>query len=155
MRLWVQSLASLSGLGIQSCRELWYRSQMRLGSGVAGSVAYAGSHSSDQTPSLGTSICCGSSPKKRTHARTHARAHTHTHTHNHPELLPLGRGNGKQREKAITFYLVLFKQQNFVNLNMNYSFLPPPPFPIIKVVFLTGRKTIIEHRFFSFLSLKT
>ena len=30
MRLWVRSLASLSGLRIQCCLELWYRSQMRL-----------------------------------------------------------------------------------------------------------------------------
>ena len=35
MRLWVQSLALLSGLRIWHCRELWYRSQRRLGSGVA------------------------------------------------------------------------------------------------------------------------
>ena len=28
MRLWVQSLASLSGLRIRHCRELWCRSQM-------------------------------------------------------------------------------------------------------------------------------
>ena len=41
MRLWVQSLASLSGLRIQSCGELWYRSQTRLGSQVAVAVARA------------------------------------------------------------------------------------------------------------------
>ena len=29
-KLWVRSLASLSGLGIQSCCELWCRSQKRL-----------------------------------------------------------------------------------------------------------------------------
>ena len=34
MRLWVQSLASLSGLRIWLCRELWCRSQIRLRSGV-------------------------------------------------------------------------------------------------------------------------
>ena len=33
MRLQVQSLALLSGLRIQHCRELWYRLQTRLGSG--------------------------------------------------------------------------------------------------------------------------
>ena len=35
MRLWILSLASLSGLRIQRCRELWCRSQTRLGSDVA------------------------------------------------------------------------------------------------------------------------
>ena len=32
MRLWVRSLTLLSGLKIQHCRELWYRSQTQLGS---------------------------------------------------------------------------------------------------------------------------
>ena len=35
VRLQVPSLASLSGLRIQRCRELWCRLQTRLGSGVA------------------------------------------------------------------------------------------------------------------------
>ena len=35
MRLWVQSLALLSGLRIQHCRELLCRSQMWLRSGIA------------------------------------------------------------------------------------------------------------------------
>ena len=39
MRLWVSSLASLSGLRIQHCCELWCRSQMWLGSDVAVVVA--------------------------------------------------------------------------------------------------------------------
>ena len=57
----VQSLALLSGLRIQSCRELQLRLQMRLRSGVAVVVAVAGSCGSDLTPSLETSICrrCG------------------------------------------------------------------------------------------------
>ena len=38
-RLWVRSLASLSGLRICRCRELWYRSQMWLRSCVAVAVA--------------------------------------------------------------------------------------------------------------------
>ena len=38
MRWWVRSPASLSGLGIQRCRELWCRSQARLRSGVAVAV---------------------------------------------------------------------------------------------------------------------
>ena len=35
MRMQVRSLASLSGLRIQCCSELWYRSQMWLRSGIA------------------------------------------------------------------------------------------------------------------------
>ena len=50
MRFQAQSLASLSGLRIWHCCELWCRSQTQLKSPVA--VAQAGSCSSDQTPSL-------------------------------------------------------------------------------------------------------
>ena len=57
MSFQVQSMASLSRLRIQCCRELWCRLQTRLGSGVAMAVAVAGSNSLDWTPSLGTSIC--------------------------------------------------------------------------------------------------
>ena len=67
-RTQVQSLALLSGLRIQCCCELWYRSQMQLRSRVAVAVVLAGSYSSDLTPSLGTSICCGAAlkrPKKK------------------------------------------------------------------------------------------
>ena len=39
MRLWVRSLASLSGLRIWRCHELWCRLQMRLGSGIVVAVA--------------------------------------------------------------------------------------------------------------------
>ena len=39
MRLWVQSLALLSGLRIWHYHELWYRSQTRLRSGIAMAVA--------------------------------------------------------------------------------------------------------------------
>ena len=38
IRLWVRSLASLSGLRIQRCHELWYRLQTGLLSGVAMAV---------------------------------------------------------------------------------------------------------------------
>ena len=67
MRLWVQSLASLSGLKIWHCRELWHKSQMWRRSGVAVAVVKADSYSysSDSIPSLGTSICHGCSPKKQ------------------------------------------------------------------------------------------
>ena len=54
MRLRVQSLASLRGLRIWCCCELWCTSQMRLGSGIAVAVAEGGSCSSDSTLSLGT-----------------------------------------------------------------------------------------------------
>ena len=38
MRMWVQSLALLSRLRIQHCRELWCRLQMGVGSGAAVAV---------------------------------------------------------------------------------------------------------------------
>ena len=69
MKLWVQSMASLSGLRIWRSHELWCRSQKRLRPSVAVVVAMAvavASHwSSDLTPSLGTSICHRSGPKKK------------------------------------------------------------------------------------------
>ena len=43
--------------------KLWCRLQTWLGSGVAVAVVWAGSCSSDSPTSLGTSICCRSSPK--------------------------------------------------------------------------------------------
>ena len=66
LRLWVQSLASLSGLRIRHCHKLWCRSQMRLGSGVAVALGQAGSCSSNWTPSLGTSTYHRCGPKKQT-----------------------------------------------------------------------------------------
>ena len=65
MRAQVQSLASLSGLRIWRCCELWCRLQTQLGSHVAVAVVWAGSYSSDSTPGLGTSICFGGGPKKK------------------------------------------------------------------------------------------
>ena len=56
------TLASLSGLRSQHCRELWSRLRMQLGSGVAVAV---GSCSSDSTPSLGTSTGRRCSPKNK------------------------------------------------------------------------------------------
>ena len=64
MRMWVQPLASLSGLS-RCCCELWGRSQTQLGSDVAAAGAQAGSYSSNSTPSLGISICCGCGPKEQ------------------------------------------------------------------------------------------
>ena len=57
MRMWVWSLAPLSGLRIQCCHELWCRLQKWLRSRIAVAVALAGSCNSYLTPSLGTSIC--------------------------------------------------------------------------------------------------
>ena len=55
----IKPLSSISGLRIRRRRELWCRSQTRLGSGVAVAVVEAGGYSSDSTPSLGPSICHG------------------------------------------------------------------------------------------------
>ena len=65
MRMQVQPLALLSGLGIQCCCELWCRLQMRLRSHVAVSVVQAGCYSFNLTPSLGTSICCSVALKSK------------------------------------------------------------------------------------------
>ena len=65
MSMWIQSLALISGLRIQLCHELWYRLQIWLRSCVAMAVAQLSWCSSDSTPSLGNSICCGCSPKKK------------------------------------------------------------------------------------------
>ena len=65
MRMQVRPMASLSGLGIRCCHQLWYRSQMQLGSGVAVAVVQAGSCISNSTPSLRTSTCYRCGPKKR------------------------------------------------------------------------------------------
>ena len=66
MRTLVQSLASLSGLTIQRCCELWCRLQICLRSGVAVAMTQAGGYSSDLTLGLGTYICHGCGPKKKT-----------------------------------------------------------------------------------------
>ena len=65
VRMWVQSLSSLSGLRIWHSWKLQHRSQMQLGSGVAIAVVQACSCSSNSTPSLGTSICCRCSHKRK------------------------------------------------------------------------------------------
>ena len=65
MRTRASSLASVSGLRIWRCCELWCRLQVWLGSCIAVAVVWAGSCSSDLTLSLGTSICIRCSPKKK------------------------------------------------------------------------------------------
>jgi len=64
MRIQVRSLASISGLKIWCCHELWCRSQMRLGSGVAVAGGWQ-LQSSDLTTSLGTFVYLIFSPKKQ------------------------------------------------------------------------------------------
>ena len=60
-RGWIKATPWISNSRIWLCHELWCRSQMRLRSRVAVAFAEAGGYSSDLTPSLGTSICWGSS----------------------------------------------------------------------------------------------
>ena len=60
----VRSLALLSGLRIQHCRQLWYKLQTLLGSCVAVVLAEAGSYSTNSTPS-GNLHMPQSSPKKK------------------------------------------------------------------------------------------
>ena len=64
MRLQVPSLALLSGLRIQHCRELWCRLQTWLRSRGAVGLVQASGYSSDWTPGRGTSICRRSGPRK-------------------------------------------------------------------------------------------
>ena len=49
MRMLVRSLASLSGLRIRHCHELWCRSQTQLRSGIEVAVVKACGYSSDST----------------------------------------------------------------------------------------------------------
>ena len=61
----VPSLASISGLRIQHCCELWYRLQVLFGSGVAVAVVWAGSCSSDSVPGLELPYAVGVAIKRR------------------------------------------------------------------------------------------
>ena len=76
MRMKVRSLASLRGLRIWRCRELWCRLQPRTSGSVemiltssicvvAMAVAQAGSCSSNSAPSPGMSICLKWGPKEK------------------------------------------------------------------------------------------
>ena len=65
MRMWAQSLASLSRLRIRHCHELQHRSEMGTGSEDAAAVVWVCSYSSDSTSSLETSISCECSHKKK------------------------------------------------------------------------------------------
>ena len=60
-----ESPASLTGLRIWCCCELWWRLKTRFRSCMAVSVTQAGSCSSDSTPSPGTSICHSTALKNK------------------------------------------------------------------------------------------
>ena len=64
MRMQVRSLASLSGLRIRRCHELWCKSHDAARIWCCCGCGVAAGHSSDRTPSLGTSMCCWCGPKK-------------------------------------------------------------------------------------------
>ena len=64
MRMWLQSLALLSGLRIQCCCELHCRLQTWLKSVVAVAVVQASSCSSASTPSLGYATVAAIKKKK-------------------------------------------------------------------------------------------
>ena len=66
MRMWVWSLALLSGSGIWCYRELWCMSQMLLWSCGAVAIVWASSQSCDSIPSLGTYVqVCPPNPAKK------------------------------------------------------------------------------------------
>ena len=80
---------------------------MQLGSRVAVTVVYAGSCSSDSTPSLGTSTCHGVALKRQIRAR----AHTHTHTHTHKmevgiDVLEYSRFTFPEGRKGVSFIVL-------------------------------------------------
>ena len=67
MRTQVRSQASLSGLRLRCCYELWCRSQMRLKSSISVALVQDSVYSSDSTPRLRTFICqwCGSKKTRK------------------------------------------------------------------------------------------
>ena len=65
VRLWVRSLALLSELRIQHCRELWCSPQTWLGFGIVVAEVWAGGFSSNSPSSLGTSTCLRCGPKNK------------------------------------------------------------------------------------------
>ena len=74
LRMWIQSLASLSGLRILSCHKLLCRSQMLLRSCVAVAAVQVSSCGSNSTPSLGMSICHMYGPKKKKKKKKYGQA---------------------------------------------------------------------------------
>ena len=65
MMMQVQSLASLSESGIQSCQELWCRSQTGSNPMLLWLWYWLATAAAIQPLSLGTSICHGCGPKKQ------------------------------------------------------------------------------------------
>ena len=78
MRLQVQSLASISGLRIWHCCEMWCRLQTRLEFHIACGCGIGQWLQSDSVPSLGTSICLRGSPKntKKFKNKKHIKIHS-------------------------------------------------------------------------------
>ena len=79
-RMWVWSLALLSGLRIRLSHELWCRSQTWLRSLIAVAVVVDGSCSSNSKPSLGIFMCHGCGPKSKIDVYKYIYTHPHTHT---------------------------------------------------------------------------
>ena len=79
MRIWVWTLDSLSELRIWCCCDLWCRSPSWLRSCVAVAVVQASSCSSDLTPNLRTSTCCGCGPKKAGKKKKNKSTDAHRH----------------------------------------------------------------------------
>ena len=78
VKMQVRFLASLSGLSIECCCELWCRSQTQLRSGVAVAVAKASSYSSDLTPAWELLYVTGAARKSK-QANKIKTKHTFTH----------------------------------------------------------------------------
>ena len=114
-------LGLLSGLRIWPCHELWCRSPTWLRSRVAVVLAQAGGYSSNQTPSLVTSICSRSGPRKGKKTNTHT--HTHTHTHSQKDN---GKRQFAKRFQFLSFFLFFFQGRNlgtwkFPGQGLNWS----------------------------------
>ena len=115
----VRSPASLSGLRIRCCHELWCRLQTRLGSCIAVAVAEAGSCGFDSTPSLGTSTCPGWGPKNK---QTNKQKNSFSHFF---RLLPLPKHfsyllSGKLFTSYFKIYLSGSLLQLIINMRVNH-----------------------------------
>ena len=119
----VWSLALLSGLRIQCCRELWCRSQTRLGSRVAAAVVYAGGYSSNEIPSLGTFICHGWGPRKDKKKKKKRMSDGKLHLHYGHCLFPCSPSSNLSTLVFLIFHVSLSKGRLHV-WNQLASYLP-------------------------------
>ena len=84
MRMQVRSLALLSGLRIWCCYELWCRCRHSSYPKLLWPWCRPAAASSDSTPSLGASICCGCDPKKtKKKKEKESMVHIQTHQYRH------------------------------------------------------------------------